>query len=303
MSLHSDFLKKLENAIHEQGIHISGEIRCIPDKFQRFKDARYPWKGKSCYVKISSRADGALFGDWRQDIHQRWYEHTWKELSTEEKKRRKFEVEQEKKRVSFDQEEATDNCKITFNLSDPLRASHPYLLRKRIVPYGGVRQYAEMIVLPLYNHLGELKTLQYIYEDGFKKFHAGAPVKGNFLILGNEITNTLRICEGWSTGCSIHEHSKDTVVVAFSKSNMLAVASSFKKMLPNHKLIVCADNDHSQDVNYGLKMALLIKKTLGIPVCYPDFSAYPNNNHLSDFNDLANVAGVTEMQRQLLNIE
>ncbi|WP_028455783.1 PriCT-2 domain-containing protein, partial [Chitinilyticum litopenaei] len=85
-----------------------------------------------------------------------------------------------------------------------VRADHPYLIAKGIKPVGA-KQLRGMLVLPL-RAGGELVSLQLIGEDGGKRFLTGGQVKGTALTLGSlkDATEVL-LCEGWATGCTLHE--------------------------------------------------------------------------------------------------
>ncbi|GHU13144.1 hypothetical protein FACS189449_08110 [Alphaproteobacteria bacterium] len=59
-------------------------------------------------------------------------------------------------------------------------------------------------------------SLQKIYPNGLKKFHAGGRKKGCYFVIG-EICDEVIICEGYATGASIHECIEKPVVVAFDQ--------------------------------------------------------------------------------------
>ena len=59
----------------------------------------------------------------------------------------------------------------------------------------------------------------------------------------SKIYDSAIICEGYATGASIHEASKETVIVAFDSGNLLPVATSFREKFPSKIIIIAADDD------------------------------------------------------------
>ena len=61
------------------------------------------------------------------------------------------------------------------------------------------------------------------------------------------MTDTLYVCEGYATGATIHEASGKAVAIAFDEGNLLLVAQSLQKKLPNIQIVIAADNDIKAD--------------------------------------------------------
>jgi putative DNA primase/helicase len=291
----------LKQHMESNGIYILGDVNFTSTKFQRFKDATLSHKGKSIYVKLFDNLSGAVYGDWRLDIQYTWFSQGWNRLTHEEKRKREYESELAKKQLKYEQEEASNNARIIYNLSNKIPSNQIYIQRKKITPYCA-KEYADMLVIPVYSISGQIQTIQFIYEDGFKKFQEGAPVSDGFLILGKKFSNPIRLVEGWATGCTVHEILKErSVIVTFTCHNMKKIAYILKKRFPSFEQIIFADNDFQKEKNYGLLAAYEIQARIGAKVIYPIFPQDNAKKIQSDFNDLACVAGFDEAKKQIMD--
>jgi putative DNA primase/helicase len=66
----------------------------------------------------------------------------------------------------------------------------------------------------------KLTSLQFIEEDGTKRFLSGGEIKGGCCILGSP-AEVICIAGGYATGCTIHEATGHAVVVAFNAGNLM----------------------------------------------------------------------------------
>ena len=129
-------------------------------------------------------------------------------------------------------------------------------------------------------------------EENQKRYMKGMGTTGSFFIIPGKYSynNNIYMCEGYATGCSIHQATDSMVVVAFDAGNLLAVANLFsknRKLNEDKNILVCADNDHTKKRNRGIDVAKEIKD-----MCYLDFVYPPDTITGTDFNDLANEQGV-----------
>jgi len=179
--------------------------------------------------------------------------------------------------------------------------AHPYLTRKKITPYGSrVDEYNNLLV-PVLDDSGGLVNLQSIKADGYKLFKAGARVKGCAFLIGSLTSQTMiLVCEGYATGCSLHEATGLPVIVAFNAGNLLDVCTSLKRREPKSKIILCADNDHQTEVksghNTGIDKAKVIHEKLNLQIVWPTFDS---ENLGSDFNDVHCQLGLEGLRTML----
>ena len=128
-------------------------------------------------------------------------------------------------------------------------ARHPYLDRKGICS-SGTRVLGRLLLIPVRDAAGALRSLQMISADGGKKFLRGGDVAGCFtwLRVGEATGPRIYVCEGLATGTTIHAAAKCApVAVAFSCGNLLPVAQTLRRRYPGGRFTICADNDHHTD--------------------------------------------------------
>jgi putative DNA primase/helicase len=137
---------------------------------------------------------------------------------------------------------------------------------------------------------GKLRSLQFIYADGTKRFKSNGRVQGMYHGFGGKIRDTVLICEGFATGASLYEAVGHPVAVAFNASNLEAVALALRSKLPSVRIVVCADNDRFNTAgNVGMESAMAAARAVGGWLAVPNFRS--DEGHPTDFNDLAQREG------------
>ncbi len=196
--------------------------------------------------------------------------------------------------------------------------NHPYAVKKQIYP-SGMKQLDNRLLIPMFYHncqskVTTLVNLQSIASDGDKRFIKGGLTKYCYTFLNSDTlhNNIILIAEGYATAMSIIE-SLDyqyPCIVAFNANNLTPVAQSIRNQFPNHRIIICADNDKATEektgVNVGIKKATEAGEAIGGDVVYPNFTNQIGlttmnivTNKLSDFNDLAVICGKKEVAKQI----
>ncbi len=176
--------------------------------------------------------------------------------------------------------------------SQDVAANHPYLAAKGIKPYGA-RQLRDCLFVPL-SIEGKVTSLQVISNDGSKQFLTGGQVKGASLVLGRlKDAPQVLLCEGWATGCTLHEATGLAVVVAFDAGNLVAVAKRLHGCLAaNVRVLVCGDVDESGTGQAAAKRAVAAlspRAILALPSFTPaqkDHYQQAHGKPPSDYNDL-----------------
>lgn len=194
-------------------------------------------------------------------------------------------------------EEAKAKAQATWASAYALNGSSvrpPYANRKGITPYGA-KGLQSKIIVPVYIS-GVLSNLQTIENNGDKFFIPDGRVKGGFTLIG-DITSakTVLLCEGWATGCSIHEATNLPVIVCFSAGNLLPVATEFRAECPDYDMVFCADNDES---GTGQNAAMTSADATGGRCVVPVFAS-----GYGDFNDLHKAQGLSAVKTQVLGAE
>lgn len=281
---------------------------------------RYGDKGGSrpCWLIIHPLNNGhliAVFGDWRQGSRHEF--RSWADAAVFPIVLRR-ELEQWryqwKAALVARQARAARLAAVLWARLAP-SGNHPYLERKQ-VPAVGVRfgpderGHGPCLVIPLRASDGVLTSLQFIYPDGSKRFLPGGAKKGAFHVLG-EIgpDSLLYLAEGYATAASLYLATDRPVVVAFDAGNLAAVAAALRRVYPAVRLVVAADNDQWKAAeigpdgrpkgNTGVIKALAVARQYGTRLAVPDFTGLDSRGRPTDFNDLARLAGLEEVKRQL----
>lgn len=178
--------------------------------------------------------------------------------------------------------------------------AHPYLLRKKVLPINLRQDSRDNLLIPMhyYNAETQQKTLvnvQTIAADGEKRFLGGGLVSGAYYIIGSDamfVGQIILLCEGFATGATIFDALSYSlpVIVAFNANNLLPVAQSLRAQYPDHRIIICADDDTAtaikmrdkdiadgkapkplDDYNTGIREAFAAAAAIGGEVVIPNF--------------------------------
>lgn len=191
--------------------------------------------------------------------------------------------------------------------------NHPYLEKKGVKSHGlkvQSKQKSPNLIIPAYNREGEIRTLQYIYENKQKKFQkrflAGGEKKGCYFFIGSQgkTPERLIVTEGYATGSSVYEATGIPVVVAFDSGNLFSVCRSLKEKYPQSMIFIAGDDDQWTMGNPGRIKAMEASCSLclALPI-FPDFSSVDsmkkNEFKLCDFNDLCTEVGPEKVRMQI----
>jgi putative DNA primase/helicase len=179
--------------------------------------------------------------------------------------------------------------------------THPYLLIKKIKPHLARVNANNWLLIPIVTLDGCLTSLQFISPNGKKTFKKGGKITGCFCPIGYEDnSDIILICEGFATGATLREASSLPVIVAFNAGNLKTVAATIRLNRPNAKIIICADNDHTnQKQNVGLEKGEQAARQAGAILTYPSFTA---NDGGTDFNDMAFTYGLGSIKTIIMEV-
>lgn len=284
-------------ALAKARLVFDGEI--IADgKLHRFKAAGDREKNSWFVLHAGTPAAGA-FGCWKRGVKETWCERNGQLSETEWKEVRARWREAEHEREQIEAKRQTKAQKIAawiFTRAMPVM-THAYLAAKGVKVSGDVREYRGALVLPLRDVNGELHSLQFIGADGTKRFLRGGRIAGCFFTLADKPESPLAICEGYATGASVHEATGYAIVCAMNCGNLLAVSKALREKYPAREIIICADNDQFTDGNPGMTKATEAAKAINAKIAVPQFA--DASKKPTDFNDMAALAGLEEVQRQI----
>jgi len=290
MDNHFDVLVDMKDHLMKVGLFVNeliadGKIhRCGVTGKENGQDGSY-------VARISYGPPYLWWKNWRTGKNGRWTPKDFTELTKGERKEWEDHVRSAKAAEMQDlierRKEAAEKATSIWQSLPFATEENAYLKRKRVLPFGDVKQAQDgKLVLPVRKANGDLVSLQFISNDGSKRFLSGGEVQGCFSSLPGEDDNSgpLLIAEGYATAASLRMATGYAVLVAFNAGNLPQVAKIAREMHSDREIILCADNDIHKDgtVNIGVekarKAATAVEAKLAI--C-PDI-----DGNKVDFNDL-----------------
>ena len=274
---------QLRDAISASGL-MPPQTITLDGKIHRFRSGTKGQGGHGdktgWYIAYGDGIPAGRFGCWRSGLESSWRADVGRAFSPAEEMAHTARMAEARALRDSEQarsrEIASNNVDLIFSNAIGAAPEHPYLARKGIQPHGARITGDGRLVVPLYNHEGELTSLQYISDDGGKQYHPGGATKGCFTIIGTtEDQERIYIAEGFATAATIYETTARPCVVAFSASNLVPVCGTIRGNFgPTIEIIIVADNDAS---GIGQKYADQASAEYGARVIVPPF--------LGDAND------------------
>ncbi|MEL5847929.1 MAG: toprim domain-containing protein [Candidatus Igneacidithiobacillus chanchocoensis] len=199
-------------------------------------------------LHLDSPASGAG-GSWKTGARTNWCSKRPERLTPAERailreriRRERAEAEAETRRRHA---EAAARAAWVWDNAKPANPRHPYLIRKGIAP-GIARQSGASLVLPVVGLDGALHGLQFIDEQGGKKFLPGTAKKGHYLPVTGTLDDSREIylVEGWATGAAVASMRPSVQVAAAGDAgNLLPLALAIRERWPSVSLVIAPDFD------------------------------------------------------------
>jgi len=267
-------------------------------KIHRFSTNGNKNKKNGWYVlHTDSNFPSGFFGDWStSDDWTRWSSVEESRMSAEQISVQRRREETLRAQRMEDYNKIAEKCRAIWALSSPAESDFLYLQKKRVESYG-LRIHEGVLLVPMFNNMGEIRSLQRIWPDGNKKNWRGAEAQGNYFSIPGNQTECF-ICEGYATGASIHHATGGMVIVAFSRGNILPVCEQIKAKYPATRITICADNDQFTDGNPGVTDAKKAGEKLNVKVVWPEFKDL--STRPTDFNDLSLLEGIDAVKSQII---
>lgn len=188
-------------------------------------------------------------------------------------------------------------------MADLVSVTQPtaYMQAKGIQPQAGVMtdRDGQKTYIPATDANGKQWTMQYIKEDGTKRFAKDSRKEGCFHAVGGldalAKAPALVIGEGYATAGSLSQTLGFATVAAFDSGNLVQVAKALHEKFPDKPIIIAGDDDKhleaTQGINPGRSKAEEAAKAVGGKILLPIFAPgeqAANPKGFTDFNDLAN---------------
>jgi putative DNA primase/helicase len=199
----------------------------------------------------------------------------------------------------------------------PVERPTPYMEAKGVLPHPGIFTDKEgrKTYVPATDAEGKLWTMQYIQEDGAKRFAKDSRKEGCFHAVGGmdalARSPALVIAEGYATAASLSQALGFATVAAFDAGNLPCVAKALHGKFPDKPVVIAGDDDRhleaTQGVNPGRTKAQEAADATGgkflLPIFAPSEQA-DNPKEFTDFNDLAtkSALGKEGIDRQVRSV-
>jgi len=206
------------------------------------------------------------------------------------------------------QRKIAEKAKWLWRHTTEVPLDNKYLQSKKLKASYGAKYSRGNIVVPVYSFQNEISSLQFIFEDGGKRFLRDGKTTGCYFKIGKEnpeCNHPIAITEGFATGVTIHEATGYTVYVCFSAYNIQPVSVGVRSKYPTAEIIIYADNDWMTEVpvkNPGVTFAVAAAREIQGKMTAPSF--HPDDLELepTDFNDLYCLRGMDEVKKQIAKL-
>lgn len=300
----ADAIQEFLAAMREAGCSPTDGTVTPDDKLHRYQiDGDKPRTDNGAYM-LRIEPDGFAVGwfkNWKTGETHSWHSKTSRKASAEERKAAKERVERMKRDREVSEasarEVAAQKAERIWAEAKPCTGGEVYLKRKGISG-DGCRVSGDTVVVPLRKD-GKLVGLQFIKEDGGKKFLFGSDVSGAYHSLarkGDDLS-TIAIGEGMATMASVRAAMGWPCIVAFNSGNLKDVARAMRAKYPDARIVICADNDQwtmvkGKPVNVGIEAAQQAAVAIGgAQVVWPVFPA-DDEARRTDWNDMHSSDGI-----------
>jgi antirestriction protein ArdC/phage/plasmid primase-like uncharacterized protein len=218
-----------------------------------------------------------------------------------------------------------------------------YMKAKGIRPEPGVFTdlRTQTTYVPATDVNGKLWTIQYIREDGTKRFAKNSRKEGCFHVVGGikalVKSPILVIAEGYATAATLSQTLGFATIAAFDSGNLVSVAKSLREKYPEKQIIIAGDDDKHLELTHGInpgrnkaeEAARAVGGKVLLPIFAPNENSYPASlqavtpqkfrkgqisdqqnealeqmKQYTDFNDLAmkSVLGTEGVERQVRSV-
>lgn len=242
-------------------------------------------RGKSgWYVIFPDGVPAGRFGCWKSGVDTAWRAQIDRPLTVHENMLHVKRMTEAKKMRDAAREAAqaaaADSAQDMWDAATDCD-SHTYLTRKGVSPNGSRVDSDGRLVIPVYGMSGEIQSLQFIADNGEKRFLKSGKMLCGHYIMGDYQSGPIYIAEGFATAATIHEATGGACVVAFSARNLSDVTAFARGAFgATRDIVIVGDNDES---GTGQKYATEAAEQNGCRVVIPP--------SIGDVNDYGQSGG------------
>lgn len=278
------------------GCVISGEHPVMDGKSHRISVEGEKYSANSGSGFYVGHLDGHPAGYAKNNKTGR--EENWKAkgyvLGEEEKARLAAEaaakLQQREAELAHRQEQAAQRVAAQMVKLVPVLHPTPYMTAKGFEPQPGAftDKDGKKTYLPAIDADGKQWTMQYVREDGSKRFAKDSRKEGCFHIVGQGLDDlakapVLVIAEGYATAATLRQTLGHATISAFDSGNLAPVAQSLQRKYPDKPVVVACDDDRHLELTHGVNVgrtkgeeaAKLVGGVAMLPIFAPGENAYP----------------------------
>jgi len=279
-----DIVAQFVDAMNAAGLRTDTAI--VPDgQLHRFRvEGDKSGSKNGYYILHLDDLPAGHFGSWKHGVSQSWCAKSHNEMTPAERQVQQHRINEARRAAVAELEQrhraAAERAAFIWSKAKPAQADHPYLVRKGIKT-GIARQKDELLVLPVTDVEGNMRSLQFIKPDGSKQFLSGGRKKACFIVVNDPASATrIVICEGFATGATLAEHDPtSTVIAGLDAGNLEPVALALRTKHPDTDIVVACDFDAiGQEKGHAAARAAGAL-VLPVPANLPA--------HVTDWNDYA----------------
>ena len=272
-----DALDQFRDALRGRGILAPDDLQADGALHRCDVDGGKRGKGDAAYLLHLDGIPAGGFKNWRDGLGwQAWKADTGRTFTAQERAAYRARMEAARRQHEADKAarhaDAANRAAAIWAAAKP--GPHAYRERKGIDAHGA-RVYKGALVIRVRDATGALTSLQFIAEDGDKKFLTGGRKEGCYGIIPGDTAGALCIAEGFATGASVREATGYGVAVAFDCNNLEPVARVLRDKLPAERLIICGDDDRDTEGNPGRTKAIAAARAVRGLVALPEFAEVP----------------------------
>ncbi|RYF11918.1 MAG: toprim domain-containing protein, partial [Deltaproteobacteria bacterium] len=216
--------------------------------------------------------------------------------------------------LALQHEQAAARVAAQLDTLQPLVEPTPYLTAKGVKVHAGAFTDLEQktTFIPAIDVDNKLWSMQYIQEDGTKRFAKDGRKEGCFHAVGGldalASAPAVVIGEGYATAATLSEALGFATVAAFDSGNLTAVATALKARFPDKPMVIVGDDDQhllaTLGRNPGREKMEQAATAVGAASFLPIFAPGEREGQpktFTDFNDLAtkSVLGREGVERQV----
>lgn len=259
---YEDCISEAIQAMQSHGLNVTHiEVGAGIKRFSTHKTNRNDKSGFYVFEYENNVLYGA-FGCWRNLDTITFTSRNYQELSAVQQHEINLRIRQRKEENEHAiqaQHEFVSGKALELMAHSDKDIKHEYLNLKKINPTHNLRNIDNTLFIPLWDYTGRLWNWQKIYFDAstglFQKRYfkptedASGRKQGCFYPIDGR-DDIVLICEGYSTGATLHESTGQTVICAMDSGNILPVVRDLRKnpRFTQSRFIICADNDYSSDI-------------------------------------------------------